>query len=334
MDHIIAILLTLGAIYLINKYLFSYWTRRNFPQIEPSFFIGNLGSTLTVKQSLGDLFADFYVKFKSQKFIGAYFFYRPVLIINDPELIQDIMIKNFNSFHDRPIPDDAAKKYPLVGHLFNLRGQKWRDLRVKLSPTFTSGKLKAIFPIINECAEVLHKYIEKNLENGVEVFEFRDLFARFTTNIISSVAFGIENDSINDRENIFRKMGMKLFEPSLRNILVNMLIFVSPDLFVKSGIDPFGKELTNFMYSIVKQTIDHREKNKIERNDFMQLLIKLKNDGYIPVDKNDKDELQNYDEEKKLSKLTIDELTANVLLFFVAGNFYNKDSIFLFKYFF
>lgn len=322
MDFIIAILLAVGVFYLLNKYLYSYWSRRKVFQIDPTFVVGNLGSTLTLKKNLGDFFAELYEKYKTKKFIGAYMFYQPVLIVNDPELIQDVMIKNFNSFHDRPMPADAAKKYPLIGHLFNVRGQKWRDLRVKLSPTFTSGKLKAMFPIINECADVLQKYVEKNLESGTNVMEFRDLFARLTTNIISSVAFGIENDSINDRENVFRKMGIKLFEPSTRNIFVNFVGFLLPDLFTKSGVDPFGKEVTDFMYAVVKQTVEYREKNKVERSDFMNLLIKLKNEGYIPVDKGDNQEEgnKNHQEEgKKVSKLSMDDLTANVFLFFVAG---------------
>lgn len=326
MDYIILILLSLGVFYLINKYLYGYWNRRNVFQIDPTFVIGNLGSTITFKKNLGDFFAELYEKYKTKKFIGAYIFYQPVLIVNDPELIQDVLIKNFNSFHDRPMPDGAAKKYPLVGHLFNVRGKKWRDLRVKLSPTFTSGKLKSMFPIINECGDVLQKYVDKNVENGSNVMDFRDLFARLTTNIISSVAFGIENDCINDQENVFRKMGMKIFEASPRNAFVNFLALLSPDLFSLSGIDPFGKEVTDFINSVVKQTVDYREKNQVERNDFMQLLLKLKNQGYIPVDKNDKEEQETSskeDEEKKISKLSMDDLTANVFLFFVAGKILN-----------
>lgn len=39
-----------------------------------------------------------------------------------------------------------------------------------------------------------------------------------------------------------------------------------------------------FMQNIVKETIDHREKNNVKRKDLMQLLIQLKNTGKIDFD--------------------------------------------------
>ncbi len=328
MDYLIAGLLALVVFYLVDKYFHGYWSRRNIFQIDTSTLIGSWGGLVTSRRNVGDYFAQLYFKFKELKLFGIYMFYQPILMVNDPEIIQDIMIKNFTSVHDRPMPVEISDKYPLFGHLFNVKGQKWRDLRVKLSPTFTSGKLKVMFPIINDCADVLQKYVEKNVASGNDVMDVKDILGRLTTNIISSVAFGIENDAINDRNNIFFKMGLKIFESSPRTALMQLFGFLAPSLFAKSGIDPFGKELTDFMYSMVKQTVDYREKNNVERNDIMNLLIKLKNQGYIPVDKSDKEELKkensNFDE-KKISKIDMDDLTANVFLFLTAGN---KDFFF------
>ena len=328
MDYIIATLLIVTALYLLDKYLHGYWSRRNVFQLDQSFLFGNWGSLVASGKNQGAYWGILYEKFKEKKFFGINMFYSPILILTDTELIQEVLIKNFSSFHDRPMFIEAAKKFPLVGNLFNLRGQKWRDLRVKLSPTFTSGKLKVMFPIINDCADVLQKYVEKNVASGNDVMDVKDILGRLTTNIISSVAFGIENDAINDRNNIFFKMGLKIFESSPRTALMQLFGFLAPSLFAKSGIDPFGKELTDFMYSMVKQTVDYREKNNVERNDIMNLLIKLKNQGYIPVDKSDKEELKkensNFDE-KKISKIDMDDLTANVFLFLTAGN---KDFFF------
>lgn len=80
-----------------------------------------------------------------------------------------------------------------------------------------------MFSIIRNCGHVLNDYLELNLKNGVDVFEFRDLMARFNTNIISSVAFGIDNDCINEPDHIFRRMGAKFFETSFSNGIRNMV---------------------------------------------------------------------------------------------------------------
>lgn len=74
-----------------------------------------------------------------------------------------------------------------------------------------------MFPIIKNCGQGLEDFLVKNVKNGVDVFEFRDLLARFSTNIISSVAFGIENDCINKPDHIFRKIGVQIFETNFKN---------------------------------------------------------------------------------------------------------------------
>ncbi|CAG9809709.1 unnamed protein product [Chironomus riparius] len=309
-------------IYLVNKYFFSYWTKRNVFQVDPTFLVGNIGRLFTLKASMGDVFNDIYEKHKNKRFLGGYLLYKPMFIVHDPVLFQDVMIRDFTTFHDRPTPGDAAENFPLVGNLFNLRGQKWRDIRIKLSPTFTSGKLKAMFPIMRDCCKVLQDYTEKNIKNGNNTFDCKDLLARLTINNISSVAFGVENDCINEPDNIFRKMGLKMFEPSFRNGIINTLAFFTPDLFTKLKIDPFEADLSAFVYSLVNQTVEYREKNSVHRNDFMQLLIELKNKGYVTADKKDEDEVEWKEEangDGKITKLTIDELAAQAFIFFGAG---------------
>jgi cytochrome P450 family 6 len=187
-------------VYLLNNHYLSFWERRGFNQLESStFLVGNAGPVFTIKACMGDFFKGIYDKYKQHKVIGLYMSYDPVLVINDPKLVQEIMIRDFKSFHDRPMPQNEDHD-PITGNLFNLPGQKWRDMRVKLSPTFTSGKLKSMFPIIRDCSKVLEDFLVKSMKNDVDVFEFRDLMARFNTNIISSVAFGVENDCINEPE--------------------------------------------------------------------------------------------------------------------------------------
>lgn len=312
----VAIVVLLGFLYILNQHKHSFWIKRGFIQLEPKFLIGDIGPLLTMKKSLGQFFQSIYVNHKEHRAIGIYMSYQPVVVVNDPILLQHVMVRDFNSFHDRPLPSDLEHD-TLQNHLFHIAGQRWRDLRVKLSPTFTSGKLKGMFSVINCCGKVLEEYLEKNVRNGIDVFEFRELFARLNTSIISSVAFGIENDCVNEPDHIFRRMGAKNFEVNWRTIATTIFaIFVPAKLNKLIKFKITNPEVEKFVFSVVKQTVEYREKNNVERNDFMQLLIQLKDKGYVSVDKEEKD---TDSVEQDVKKLSFNDLAANVFVFFQAG---------------
>lgn len=44
-----------------------------------------------------------------------------------------------------------------------ISGQKWKNLRVKLTPTFTSGKMKMMYPIMEGCARHFTAALENEL---------------------------------------------------------------------------------------------------------------------------------------------------------------------------
>lgn len=312
---IVAVLLL--VVYLFHQHKYKFWINRGFVQLEPKFLIGDLGPMITAKKSIGEFFYNIYVKHKHHKVLGIYMGLQPAVVVNDPILLQNVLVRDFTSFHDRPVPFDLQYD-KLQNHLFHVPGQEWRDLRVKLSPTFTSGKLKGMFSVIKDCGDVLQEYLVKNVKNGTNVFEFRELFARLNTSIISSVAFGIDNDCVNEPDHIFRRMGIKNFEITKWIMLRNMILFFIPQAVKYFKIKITNPEVEQFVYSVVKQTIEYREKNNVERNDFMQLLIQLKDQGYVSVDKDDNkaDKSSGHDDKKKLS---FDDLAANVFVFFQAG---------------
>lgn len=116
---------------------------------------------------------DSYEKFKKHRFHGVYMFYQPILMINDPDLIRQVLIKDFNKFRDRGLYYNE-KVDPLSGHLFFLPGENWKKLRAKLSPIFTSGKLKQMFPLIKEIGDELVKTCDKMIKSS-DIVECKDL---------------------------------------------------------------------------------------------------------------------------------------------------------------
>ena len=63
-----------------------------------------------------------------------------------------------------------------------------------------------MFTLISQSGEQFVKYFLQNDENLITV-EMRDVFTRFTSDAIANTAFGVECDSLRDRENEFYLMG-------------------------------------------------------------------------------------------------------------------------------
>lgn len=140
------------------------------------------------------------------RYSGTFQFNKPVLVIRDPELIKQLTVKNFEHFtdHINNIDPDCD---PLFGkNLFALKGDHWRDMRTTLSPAFTSSKMKAMFPLMIECAEQFIQYFENEKEEIIEL-EMKDTFRRYTNDVIANVVFGIKCNSLTNKQNEFITMG-------------------------------------------------------------------------------------------------------------------------------
>ena len=60
-------------------------------------------------------------------------------------------------------------------------------MREKLTPTFTSGKMRYMFPTIIDVARKLESFMDNLILKETEP-EIKGILARFTTNIIGNIA--------------------------------------------------------------------------------------------------------------------------------------------------
>lgn len=96
---LVAILtVTLYLYVILHKY--SYWKRLGIKQIPPTFPFGNFAGSFLQINHIGLFVQDVYKKTK-EPFIGLYSGFTPMLLVNDPELIRLIFIKDFQHFQDR-----------------------------------------------------------------------------------------------------------------------------------------------------------------------------------------------------------------------------------------
>lgn len=118
------IFLLVVTIYLFYKYSYSYWSKLGVVHPPTEFIYGNAVDSVKLKMSLGEELEHFYnvYKAKGYKYMGFYFFFQPFFIPFDPELIKDIMSKDFDHFTDRGAYFNEEGD-PLTAHLFSLEGK-------------------------------------------------------------------------------------------------------------------------------------------------------------------------------------------------------------------
>ncbi|CAD7079480.1 unnamed protein product [Hermetia illucens] len=301
------IIFLIPATYLFFKKKYSYWKDRGVPYLEPKIPYGNLQMSRNRREMIGL----FYKSRSNFPFVGAYMLTSPAVIATDLEFIKDILIRDFNYFADHGISHNERDD-PLSSNLFMLDGPKWRTLRTKLSPTFTSGRMKLMFPTVLEVADRFNETLAELLKTQ-NTLEIKDLLARFTTDVIGTCAFGIECNSLKDPDAEFRKYGRKHVEQPTHGLFVTRLMNMFPKFTKMLRLSRTHSDVTNFFMGIVRETVDYREKNNIRRNDFMDLLIQLKN--HATIDGEDHESLDS----KIIQKLTFEELAAQAFVFFVGG---------------
>ena len=295
----------LAILVLYVKYKRSYWKRRGVTSVPGHWLFGNVKEAALQKKSFANVFGELYQQASEKDVVlGFYIFHKPFLLVKSPELIKQILIKDFNIFPNRYF--SASSFHDEIGNtnLFTIQNPPWKHLRTKLSPIFTSLKLKKLFHLIVENSESMSKYLEDQFSNGTKTKSIflRDVTLRYTTDIISNIAFGVQVNSFNpDNTEFFEKVQEGLNFSIKRGIqFATMFFFPSVAPFV--GAQMLGSS-TDYFRKVFWDSMDGRELNKVKRGDLIDLLVELKNEKQDNVD----------------FKFTGDALVSQSAIFFIAA---------------
>lgn len=166
----------LTLLYVYVRRIFTYWDRKGFPSAAVNIPFGALDAVRRQKRSFGMAIYDVYRSTK-EPFVGIYLFLRPAILVRDAQLVNNILIKDFANFHDRGVYVDEVHD-PLSAGLFSQEGARWRATRTLLSPSFTSGKLKAMFPTAEATADKMLSYLNSKLpQTGAGEIDMKKLMA-------------------------------------------------------------------------------------------------------------------------------------------------------------
>uniref|UniRef100_T1IBE2 Uncharacterized protein n=1 Tax=Rhodnius prolixus TaxID=13249 RepID=T1IBE2_RHOPR len=178
---LLAILVTIIA-YLVHhaRKVNQYWKLRNIPHVKPHLFIGNTAPILLRTQTNGETLKLICDRFPNEPIIGYYVFMKPTILINDAEIIEKVLIKDFVHFVDRGFPIDEVRN-PLDSNLFAMTGKRWKAVRNRLSPIFTTGKLRLMYDAMADCGNELVTQME-----GDQEIDMREILGRFAMDVIGN----------------------------------------------------------------------------------------------------------------------------------------------------
>lgn len=305
----------LGVLYHFITRKHDYWQKKNVPHDPPLLFFGNNFNVQFGRKSLTQNGVDIYNKSHNEKVFGYYKGLIPELFINDPDIIRHIMSVDFSHFHYRGFGKNTDLE-PLAFNLFHVEGDTWKLLRQRITPAFTTAKLKAMFPIIVKCAEKLQTVVETQIQKGGDVCDVRDLMARFATEFIGACGFGIDMDTINNEKSLYRDLGDAVIRLSFFDIVKIGLNDALPELrkFLYTG----NKSVDSIMFEIITKVCEQRRYKPSGRNDFIDLLLELETKGTM---KGESLEKINVDGKPTTVEKDFDftMMVAQAFVFFVAG---------------
>ncbi|XP_007438113.1 cytochrome P450 3A9-like [Python bivittatus] len=230
-----------------------------------------LGTVLNYRKGFMEFDRECYKKYG--KIWRLYDGRQPIIAVLDSQIIKTVLVKEcYTTFTNRrtfPAP-------PILQNAVSLaKDEQWKRIRTVLSPTFTSGKLKEMFPIIKHYGEILMQNVQRKMEND-EPIDVKDVFGTYSMDVVTSTSFGIDINSMNNPKDPFVMQIKKLtrfsaFDPRL------IISFTFPALLpLLNALDltAFSREAVNFFsksFAKIKETRLHEGRGS--RMDFLQMMI-------------------------------------------------------------
>lgn len=294
------ILIPVGLVIIIYLYLtrnYGYWSNLGVPEVPPTLFTGSIG--LDFMTPTGKREQKWYKKYGSV--FGIYEGANPVLMVAEPKLLKNILIKDFQSFTDLRTLQFGD---PIIDRmLFVQTGKKWREMKAILSPAFTSRKMKMISTSVSDCAQTLVDNILEAAE-GVDI-DIDRYFSAYLTDVIASCVFGMKLDESDNPSNPFVKAVKDSISPIPWRVYISIFF---PGLAKFLRLSFFNPSTSMFFKKVILEVISRRENLKDEEkpNDILQSLLDLKNQN-----KSGKPE--------KSSNLELEDIVAQCIMIFIAG---------------
>lgn len=273
---LLGVLIVAYYFYLTRNY--NYWRDQGIPCAKDFLpGLGHMWPVVSVRMSLADFGRQIYESHPDHSMVGFYDKTEPALLIRDPELVKKVMQSNFASFSENLLKVDPHLDPLFSVNPFFASGEMWLTSRKRLTHAFTGKRIRMLYTCIEQICRKFDDYLERTLSanNGMMELEMRDLFSRYTGEVVANASLGVEGFCFEGENHpaSFVAMGKLVFDPTPLGKIVQTLNFFLPELNKILRMPFVPKHVDYFFRSTVKQVLCIRRQEIERRNDFLQLMV-------------------------------------------------------------
>ncbi|XP_077563284.1 cytochrome P450 3A41-like [Haemaphysalis longicornis] len=281
------------------------------------------GSTLKIMCTpIHDLDLARYKKYG--RVFGAFETGNVLLFVVEPELVKQVMVKDFPSLPNRRVIQFYD---PLLDNMMSVTpAERWRKIRPAASPAFSTGKLRKMNSLIEDCAMVTTEHLKKAALKKEDI-DVKQFFGNYALDVIARCAFATRLDSHSEQTNEFVT---KSREASSIRVTPRMFVFfVLPAIAKLVKLRPFNSDIFLYFKKVCQRIIKSRQDKQSRSEDFLQLMMDAQEGKLTATSENaaERDnQLFNLGGDPKPDTsfssdktLTEDEAMAQCVLFFIAG---------------
>ncbi|XP_059047406.1 cytochrome P450 6k1-like [Achroia grisella] len=272
---IIALCAVTVWLYLYWRHTSQYWSKRGVPHLPPHPVLGSL--TFLQRQNPALWLQEIYERFNSP-YVGLWLVWRPALLINCPEIARRVLVKDADNFRNRFLSSGNSDPIGQL-NLFTVKDPVWTYLRKRLTPVFTSSKLKHLNGLVTEKGSQLIQRIHNEI-NKHEPINLRAMYSDYTTDIIGTSAFGVTSDATLDGKSHLRDITKEFMKFSIYRGLAWSSIFFFPKIVDVFRFSFFPKSATDYLKKVYRAMVEQRKGDLgRETKDLLDALLKIQEDS-------------------------------------------------------
>lgn len=154
--YFVIALVSLSYLWLRHRY--SHWERLGVKGPKPIFIFGNLFKSLTFQEHISIAHRRWHNSYSDVPYVGFYKLLQPAIMIRDPELQREVLVKAFMNFHSNDViisdDDELLKANPFFNN-----GEEWRRSRTLFGTFFSSNKIRTVFPAMLQVGKEWEQYV-------------------------------------------------------------------------------------------------------------------------------------------------------------------------------